>query len=302
MFDFRINTFLTLCQTKNYTKAAQLLHITQPAVTGHIKYLEERYQMKLFEYTGKTLMLTSEGKALQQLATTMHADLDKALHQIKLDYTAQVKLNFGATLTISEYTMPHLLKTYMHVHPTHHLCMYTDNTHNLLKLLNEGQIDFALIEGYFNKTDYTYRLLTEEPFIAVCSRHHPLAHQTTSLDTLCKERLIIREPGSGSRAIFERALYEQNLKISAFNGLLEVGNLNVIKKLVADNLGITFIYQTAVQNELNEGLLAPIHLKELNLLRAFYFICPKNSLFENQYLTLFNFFKQNLKKDSATSL
>lgn len=110
-----------------------------------------------------------------------------------------------------------------------------------------------------------------------------------------KERLIIRESGSGSRDIFERALQEYNHTITAFNGLVEIGNLNVIKELVASQLGITFIYETAVKEELSKGHLAPIDVKDFNLLRAFYFICPKNSLFQENYLKCFTFFKEVLQ-------
>lgn len=295
MFDFRLHTFLTLCKTRNYTKTAQVLHITQPAVTGHIKYLEEHYQMKLFSYTGKTLTLTPQGEHFQKLVATMQADLEKALSQIRHLESNKIKLNFGATLTIGEYTMPDLLKAYMQAYPHHEITMIMDNTQNLLTQLNEGKLDFALIEGYFNKSDYTYRLLSEERFIPVCSAMHPLATQSVTLQQLFKERLIIRESGSGSRDIFERALQEYNHTITAFNGLVEIGNLNVIKELVASQLGITFIYETAVKEELSKGHLAPIDVKDFNLLRAFYFTCPKNSLFQENYLKCFTFFKEVLQ-------
>lgn len=297
MLDFRLQTFLTLCKTKNYTKAAQLLHITQPAVTGHIKYLEERYQMKLFSYESKTLSLTPQGEHFQKLIATMQGDLVKALSQIQHLDSTRTKLNFGATLTIGEYTMPTLLKSYMQTYPTHEFTMMMDNTQNLLVQLNEGTLDFALIEGYFNKSEYTYRLLSKERFIPVCSSLHPLAHQSVTLHQLFKERLIIREPGSGSREIFERALQEYNHTITAFNGLVEIGNLNVIKELVISQLGITFIYETAVKDELAKGSLVPIDVEDFNLLRAFYFICPKNSLFKETYLNYFAFFKNVLQNN-----
>lgn len=298
MFDFRLHTFLTLCKTKNYTKTAQLLHITQPAVTGHIKYLEEHYQMKLFSYTGKTLTLTPQGEHFQKLAATMQADFEKALSQIRQLESTKIKLNFGATLTIGEYTMPTLLKAYMQAYPNHEISMIMDNTQNLLTKLNEGKLDFALIEGHFNKADYTYYLLSEERFIPVCSAMHPLATQSVTLEQLFKERLIIREAGSGSRDIFERTLQEYNHTITAFNGLVEIGNLNVIKELVTSQLGITFIYETAVKNELIKGDLVPINVKDFNLLRAFYFICPKNSLFEENCFKYFTFFKEVLQNNN----
>ena len=127
---------------------------------------------------------------------------------------------------------------------------------------------------------------------------HPLATQSVTLEQLFKERLIIREAGSGSRDIFERTLQEYNHTITAFNGLVEIGNLNVIKELVTSQLGITFIYETAVKNELIKGDLVPINVKDFNLLRAFYFICPKNSLFEENCFKYFTFFKEVLQNNN----
>lgn len=292
MFDFRIYTFLMLCQTKNYTKTAKLLHITQPAVTGHIKHLEELYSMKLFNYTGKNLYLTPQGEMLHQLATTMQADLDKKIQQIQHLKDYRPRINFGATLTIGEYTLPPILCQYLDLHPNCDIHMHVDNTHILLQMLNEGALDFAFIEGYFNKSDYLYRLFSEEVFIGVCSAHSIFAHQTVDLESLTESPLIIRENGSGSRGIIEDALHNHHLSLKSFPQLIELGNLNAIKELVAHNYGITFIYKEAVKNELKAGSLAPIYIRNLSLNRAFHFICPKNSIFTEDYLEVFHFFKE----------
>lgn len=295
MFDFRIHTFLMLCQTRNYTKTARLLHITQPAVTGHIKYLENLYGMKLFIYTGKTLHLTRQGEMLHQLATTMQSDLEKKIQHIQHLDDYRPKINFGATLTIGEYTLPPLLCQYLECYPHTDIHMHVDNTHTLLNMLDEGDLDFAFIEGHFNKSDYIYKLFSKEAFIGVCSKQSSFAYQMVDLDEIIASPLIIREPGSGSRAIIEDALHYHHLSLKDFPQIIELGNLNAIKELVKNNYGITFIYEEAVKRELKSGSLAPIYIRNLSFDRAFHFICPKGSLFSNDYLAIFKFFKEQRK-------
>ena len=128
--------------------------------------------------------------------------------------------------------------------------------------------------------------------IPVCSGNSALANTTLNLNELTQNRLIIRESGSGSRAIVEEALHQQNVSLDAFAQQLTLNNINTIKSLVKRNYGITFIYEEAVKEELASGELAPISIKELQFNQSFHFICPKNSLFTQHYLDLFKFFKK----------
>ena len=112
MLDFRMKTFLTLCRLKNYTKTAEELFITQPAVSQHIKFLENLYGIALFTYKGKTLTLTKDGEQLRRFTLTMQRDIDKLSARFKASL-AQIKLKFGATLTIGEYKMPPISNDYV---------------------------------------------------------------------------------------------------------------------------------------------------------------------------------------------
>ena len=144
MIDFRFKTFLTLCKTKSYTKAAQKLNITQPAVTQHIKYLEEKYDTKLFQYSGKILDLTPEGETLKDIAKSIQVDSEKAYRILKDKKESIKRIKFGATLTIGEYMMPELIEKYMADFPDSKVTMIVENTDRLLHMLREGDIDFAL--------------------------------------------------------------------------------------------------------------------------------------------------------------
>lgn len=298
MLDFRLHTFLTLCQTMNYTKAAELLHVTQPTVTQHIQFLEEKYHVRLFEYCAKSLSLTPQGQALQKAVSTLEADSKRITEEIQMLTQKPPVLKFGATLTIGEFILPPVLNDYLRQNPTQDLSMHVENTQVLLSMLNKGFIQFAFIEGHFPKQEYFYRCFSKEAFIAVCSSSHPLVkkakEQTLSLDEILSYRLILREQGSGSRHIFEVMLQEHNLTLSPSVSYVEIGNIQAIKQLVLDTLGITFIYKTAVNKELEQGLFFEIPIQDCYILREFSFVSLKNSIFETANLNFFEFCQKNI--------
>ena len=109
MIDYRLKTFLTLCELKNYTKTAKKLFITQPAVTQQIKYLEKYYGVTLFKYEGKNLILTPAGKELQSFALTLSKDCEKIVQKLSTN-KENITYKFGATLTIGQYIMPDIIE------------------------------------------------------------------------------------------------------------------------------------------------------------------------------------------------
>ncbi|MEG0942184.1 MAG: LysR family transcriptional regulator [Angelakisella sp.] len=291
MLDFRHETFLALSRIGSYTKTAQALNITQPAVSQHIRHLEEQYNGKLFCYTGKTLTLTERGRLLRDFAMTMSADSKKLQTILSASSTAPPPVIFGATLTIGEYTMPSVLAGLMTAHPNLHITMLVDNTSVLLGKLRDGTIDFALLEGFCDKTQYGGAVLAREPFIPVCSPQSPLAGRRVQLGELLPFRLILRENGSGTRDIFEQLLREHNLTTNSFAHLCEVGNMSAIKQLVSAGLGVTFLYRAAVARELAAGTLVEIDIDGFSAEREFNFVFLQNSLHEQQYMQWFTAFQ-----------
>lgn len=276
MLDNRLETFLTLCETCNYTKTANKLSMTQPAVTQHIQFLENYYKVILISGKGKNFSLTKEGEALQQYVKTLKANSDRILplvHRIK----NQVKpLNFGATLTIGEYTIPPILYQILKEDSETSISMFVENTHVLLKMLWEGKIDFALLEGHFNQNEFEFKLISNEEFIGVCSPENKIASITNDLQELLEQNLILRELGSGTRDILEQALYNQNLSSKDFKRKIEIGNMNVIKELCNKNIGITFMYREAVKKELSKGYLKEIPIRDFKISHPFNFVYLKN--------------------------
>lgn len=291
MLDNRMMTFLTVCQYMNFTKAGEVLNLTQPAVSQHIHYLEENYQVKLFEFKGKKMSLTQEGKAFLSASKTMYHN--EICLRNKLEVLKQQKkiLNFGATLTIGEFLMPDWLSTYMASNPNLIVKMQVANTKELLTKIDDGEIDFAFVEGYFSKDEYDFLLYSKEEYIAVCGKDYILKKEPCYLEDLCSERMLIRESGSGTREILEKAMEEQNICLDDFRSIAEIGNIQTIKTLAKNNLGITFLYQRAVLEELEQGTLREIKLKDFKISHDFNCIWRKGSVFEEEYLEIFKAMK-----------
>lgn len=291
MLDFRINTFLTVCEYMNFTKAAEVLCITQPAVSQHIKYLETTYNSKLFEYEGKKIKLTKAGKLLYQTSVTMKHDEEYLKGKIKEEQLGITSIKFGATLTIGEFILPAKLNSYLNKNKNIKITMIVENTKELLYRLEHGEIDFALVEGYFIKSEYDYVVYSKENYICVAGKNYKLKKQPQVLEDLLGETLIVREKGSGTRDIFEKNLEEQNLTINDFSKVIEIGNINSIKYLVENNHGITALYEAAVKEELDNGSLQKVEVSDLQKNHNFYFIWRKNSTFEELYLEILKEFQ-----------
>ncbi|ETA81145.1 LysR family transcriptional regulator [Youngiibacter fragilis] len=276
MLDNRLQTFLTLCETCNYTKTAQKLNMTQPAVSQQIQFLENHYQVVLISGKGKNFSLTDEGRALQEYARTLSANSERILPLLHRIRDHAKPLIFGATLTIGEYTVPPILNRLFREDPKINISMFVENTQILQKMLWDGKIDFALLEGHFNHSQFEYREISNETFVGVCSPDNRIAATATHLEELLDHNLILREPGSGTRDIFENALYNKNLSIDDFSRKIEIGNMNAIKKLCHQNVGITFMYREAIKKEVSQGYLKEIPLQNFKVDHPFNFVYLKN--------------------------
>lgn len=292
MLDFRVNTFIELCRTKNYTKTAENLHMTQPAVTQHIKYLEEFYKCKLFNYNKKVLTITEQGKMLYKYLLTLSSDEKKMQEELLEIDCLKRTLNFGATLTIGEYAMPKIIEGISQKYPDINITFRIKDTKELLEDLQNGKIEFALVEGYFEKTDYESYVFTKEKFVGICSPKSDLIHKKCDFEDLLEERLILREEGSGSRAIFEKILYDNNLSINNFKNKYEIENISVIKELVKKNIGISFIYKKAVEKELADKSISLIDIKNNIEEKEFNFVFLKNSFHKKEYKEWYNILKK----------
>lgn len=289
MQDFRVKTFLTVCQTLNYTRAAEELALTQPAVSQHISYLEKEYGAKLFTYHRKKLELTRAGRVLHEALATMAHD-DKLLHEriAEVAHGAAFPLRIGMTLTAGEYVVAAPLVRYLADHPQIKATVRSGGTQYLLELLRSGDIDCAFVEGLFDKSSFVGDTFRTEQLVCICAADHQFARTPASIEDLLGERLILREEGSGSRDVLEHALAKRNLSPGAFADTCVVESLDIIKIFVAGGLGVSFVYEAAIERELQDGSLRIVPLPEAPIDHDISFVRLPHSIFESDLQALFD--------------
>lgn len=284
MLDFRIHTFLAVCEHMSFTKAAQELHLTQPAVSHHMHDLQELYGQELFTIVGRRVVLTDAGLRFRAFAQSLQLDVNRFIKEFSKVSEIEV-VKFGATLTIGEFTLPPIIRKLMQSNPKRKLTMHVDNTENLLAMIDSGDIDFAFIEGAFDKKSYGYRLFSNERFIAIGSHACKERHPYPTLEALLDERLLLRESGSGTRAVLERILAERGLSVESFCHLDEIGNLNVIKQLVGSDNGISFLYEAAAREALADNSIVELPIGGWSVIREFNFVFSLDSRYESKFLS-----------------
>ena len=248
--DPRLETFLTLCRTMNYRRAAERLNLTQPAVTKQIQSLEAHYGVKLFDYDGRRLRKTAQGGILEEYAIGQRAREEDMIRALQSRPKASYRI--GATKSIGDYILIPEIRRFLES-PDNELFFTVDNTAHLLEQLDQGALDFVVLEGLFDKRRYDHFLLRREPYIGVCAAPHPFAGRTVTLEELFHERLILREPGSGTRNILERELERVGYSVEAFRGRICISSFKIIRELVADGYGVSFLYEAVVRDEAQFG-------------------------------------------------
>ena len=293
MLDFRVNTFLAVCEYMNYTKAAEALHITQPAVSQHIRYLETLYHIKLFQHEGKKIRLSPAGEVLLRTASALKNDEQFMTEQFSRLSSPGLALRFGTTMTIGEAVISEPLASYLSRHPGDSLSLIIANTDELLKRLHTGDIHFALVEGNYDTAEFDSVIYRTEPFIPVCSSRHRLPEEPCRLRDLFGERLLLREPGSGTRDILEKHLDMKNIRLSDFSHITEIGSMHVILELLEKDLGISFLYEAAALQGIQNGTLRRLPLKDFELEHDFTFIWNRGSVFSDIYRKVYEELRQN---------
>lgn len=286
MLDPKIMTFLCVCRHMNYTRAAEELHITQPAVSQHIRGLEEYYGARLFDYRGRRLELTPAGRELERAADTMANDAELLRDRLSARQPVQMPLHFGVTMTIGEYVIGRPLAAYMRNHPGGDLRMEIANTETLVAKMKTGNLNLCLVEGTFQRKEFDWERYDTVRYIAVCSVRHHFRKKIRVLEDLLDEQLILREPGSGTRAILERQLSGRNLSVEDFRSSIQIGGMHTILELLEEDAGISFMYQPAAQEMIRKGVLVEIPLQDFQVRHDFSFIWEKNSIFGERYRSI----------------
>ena len=240
MLDYRVLTFLALYDEMNYRKTAEKLNMTQPGVTQHIHFLEHYYGIKLFEYDGRILSKTKHAERLKRYFDSIKAEEVDIREGFQTSDV--IRMNIGATKTIGEFVIVPEIRSFLQ-RPNHNLNLIIDNTENLLQMLTRSELDFAIIEGVFDKSKYGYHLYKKESFVGICAKNHPFANSVVTLDDIFREDIVVREPHSGTRTLLHNAIADRGFSLNNFRRCISVSDFSVICDLVANNQAITFAYE-----------------------------------------------------------
>lgn len=188
--------------------------------------------------------------------------------------------------------LPFMLNRFMLNEPEATVHVTVANTTDLLRSIDEGKLDFALVEGYFSGGDYDYQIYSTEKYIPVAGAAYQLQASSRGkkllrTEDLLSEPILIREQGSGTREVLERILEGKNLAVRDFRKIHEINNLQVMKYLIREGRGITFLYEAAVRQELEQGILREIRLKDFSVEHDFYFVWRKGSIYGSEYKEIF---------------
>lgn len=271
MLDYKMITFIKLCELMNYTATAQELNMTQPAVTQHIHYLEKEYAHKLFLYKDKKLSLTTAGKKLELYARSAYYNQINFQKNLYCPQLTQIKI--GATKTIGEYVLDKLLLPILQ-DETVELSVVVENTVSLLHRLKNGEIDLAIIEGFFDKKDFGFKLLKKEKLVGICALNHSFANKQVQIESVFDQRLILREGGSGTRAVFSQMLKEKNYSLECFDKKTYISSFELIKKFVAKSQGVSFVYESVANSSEN---IASFNIKDTKIEHEFNYVFLKNT-------------------------
>lgn len=278
MIDTKIYTFLKVAQYRNYTKAATELNLTQPAVTQHIKKLEEYYNCSLINIEGKSVRLTKQGTLLYNYANFQISNEEQLINQIK---KVETPIKIGATLSIADYYLPHYLSAYLSNYDEL-LSVTVKNTESIIKMLLNNELYCAFIEGIFDKSLFNYYEFYNTRFLPVARKGHTLEGLEVTISDIHKYPLILREKGSGTREIYENYLYQKNDSLLSASKIYEISSFVIMKKMIKNSDAISFMYEEVARQEVERGELCYLNIENYSISRSLYFIYPSNSLMKER--------------------
>lgn len=288
MLDYRVETFLTVCQTKNYTRAAEILNLTQPAVSQHIKYLEEYFGAKLFHLKGKQITITSRGEEVYQLAMLLKLNVEKFRINLK-DDAANLRINMGATRAVGEYILGPIVAKYLKENPHYTLNTVIAKSNVLLEKVKYGEIDFAFVEAPFNNSNFCTLDFRNDRYLAVCSPDYELPKGKLTVDQLVSNPIILMEEDKDGKSEIEPWLIRHHCGFEDFSHIHVTNDIPIMKEMALNGIGIAFLYETTIEKELEQRSLIPIDIAGFNLRREFKFVYRKFTSYEAECLRFYDF-------------
>ena len=267
----QLQVFTAVAHHQNVSRAAESLAMSQSACSGALKELELVYAMQLFDRVGKRLVINATGREVRAQAQAL-LDRAAALDQTLLRHQESPRLTVGATLTIGNYLAVEMIQRFMT--ETNGIArLVVENTQHIIESLLNFELDIALIEGEVNHPDLEVIPWRDDHLVCCCHPAHPLAQHTLLTDEdLIGEKWILREPGSGTRQAFDRAMQGVLPKLSI---LLALQHTEAIKRAVKAQLGIACLSAISLEEEFQQGTLLPLSVPHRDFSRKLYIVLHK---------------------------
>ncbi len=280
MEDHKLRVFCTVAETKSFSKASEIIHLTQPAVSLQIQALEELYETKLFDRSSSTVSLTPAGDILYKYAKEILA-LYAAAEKTVGELTGLVKgsISVGASTTIGNHLLPSVLADFRRTHPKIKVHLSVGNTKRIVEFLNSGNIDIGLVEGDVARQKVLVEKLTSDELVVIVPPLHPFTKKKeVSIYDVAKEPFILREEGSGTRQTIEKYLNKHGINTHDIKASMMLGSTEAIKEAVESGIGISIVSRWAARKENKYGSLKLLSLKEEKFFRDFSLISHKNAI------------------------
>ncbi|MBT2623384.1 LysR family transcriptional regulator [Chryseobacterium sp. ISL-6] len=286
MFDYRLKVFYTVASRLSFTRASEELNISQPAVTKHIKEIENQLNTKLFDRKGTSIQLTRSGIVLYEYAEkirNIYRDLEFEIHQLNSEHKG--KLIIGASTTVAQYILPEILAKFHSYYRDIKIELLIYNTEVISTLLKDGKIDLGIIEGESQSAYFNYEIFKADEIVLVAKANHPLVNKTLNLKNLYTIDLIFREQGSGTQEFIQNRIKEKGIDIENLNVIMQLGNSESIKNYLLHSDCMAFLSISTVLNELKNNTLSIIDIKNFSIERNFHYILPKGD--QSELIKLF---------------
>jgi DNA-binding transcriptional LysR family regulator len=280
MEDHKLKVFCTVAETKSFSKASEIIHLTQPAVSLQIQALEEVYETKLFDRSSSSVTLTPSGEILYKYAKeilTVYARAEKDIGEI----TGLVKgsISIGASTTIGNYLLPNVISDFKKKNPKIKIHLLVGNTKRVVELLNAGNVDMGMVEGETSRYKIvTEKLITDELSLIVPPYHPWAKKKEVSLTEVMKEPLIFREEGSGTRQVIEKYFTKRGISTHTMQITTILGSTEAIKEAVENGTGVAVVSKWAVRRENRYGSIQNVKFKEGKMLRDFSLVFNRNTV------------------------
>ncbi|WP_237049302.1 LysR family transcriptional regulator [Lentibacillus amyloliquefaciens] len=284
--------FCLVVDMGSVSQAANLSFVSQPAVTKQIQHLENTYGTLLFERKDGRLSLTANGEILYPYARSIVNEYNRSQESIqeKLD-DANTRLTVGASYTIGEYLLPSLMGKFKKKHPGLQLSLIINNTPKILDELANDVLDLALVEGVVQNDNLLAESFADDELVLIHPPDHPWNNrEEIAIEEITQERMLWRETTSGTRLIIEKTLKDHNV-LDKINNYMVLGTTQAIKSAVEAGLGVSIVSRLTVAQELKQGLLKEVSIRNTNLKRNLWLIRKNEKFNKNNVASFVNFIR-----------